>query len=267
MKAARAALVLIAFVAAAAFGEDRLVVIPTRPGVKLGYWMMERPGATATLVLLPGGEGGIGFRGGVPTSTNFLVRSRDLFAAKGFDVAIVGRPSDHDDMDEVFRAGLQHMEDLKDVVEKLRSQYGKPVWLVGTSRGTISAAAAGIALGDSIAGVVLTSSITLPGDPNAVQNLPLARIRVPVLVMHHQRDSCRATPPSEVPRIMAGLTGARAKKLVMVDGGSGAYGGVCQPMHWHGYIGMEQEAVDTIADFIRDRAPERPAARGPSPDS
>jgi pimeloyl-ACP methyl ester carboxylesterase len=267
VRGARAALVLVAFLAVSAFAEDRLVVIPTRPGVKVGYWMMERPGAVATLLLLPGGEGGIGFKGGTPTSTNFLVRSRDLFAGRGFNVAIVGKPTDHDDLDEVFRATPSHVEDLRRVIENLHTQYGKPVWLVGTSRGTISAAAAAIALGDAIGGVVLTSSITRPDDPAAVQNLPLAKIRVPVLVMHHKRDSCRATPPSEAPRIMERLTGAPAKKLVMVDGGGGPYGGACQPMHWHGFIGMEQEAVDTIADFIRDRQPERPGARGPSPDS
>jgi len=267
VRRARAVLVFAALLATAALADDGLVVIPTRPGVKVGYWMMERPGAVATLLLLPGGEGGIGMRGGRPASTNFLVRSRDLFAARGFNVAIVGKPTDHDDLDEVFRATPSHVEDIGRVVEKLHAQYGKPVWLVGTSRGTISAAAAAIGLGEAIAGVVLTSSITLPGDPNAVQNLALAKIRVPVLVMHHKRDSCRATPPAEAPLILEALTGSPAKKLVMVDGGGGPYGGACQPMHWHGYIGMEQEAVDTIADFIRDRRPERPVARGPSPGS
>ena len=58
---------------------DRLVNIDTRPGVRIGYWWMERPDATATLVLLPGGKGvAIGIVG--PTSDNFLVRNRERFA-------------------------------------------------------------------------------------------------------------------------------------------------------------------------------------------
>jgi len=259
MRAARTALACIALAAASASAADRLDVAHTRPGVKVGYWMMERPDAAATLVLLPGGEGGIGLKNGAPTSSNFLVRSRDLFAAKGFNVAIVGKPSDHGDLDEAFRAGADHVEDLKRIVADLRAKYGKPVWLVGTSRGTISAAAAAAALGDSIGGVVLTSSITLASDPYAVQNLPVGRIRVPVLVMHHKRDECRATPPEEAAKIVDALAAAPAKKLVMVDGGSWPHGPKCEPMHYHGYIGMEQEAVDTIADFIRDRHPEPPA--------
>jgi hypothetical protein len=36
------------------------VFADTRPGIRVGYWLMERPGATATVMLLPGGEGGIG---------------------------------------------------------------------------------------------------------------------------------------------------------------------------------------------------------------
>jgi len=118
----------------------------------------------------------------------------------------------------------------------------------------------------AIAGVVLTSSIIAPDVPEAVENLPLAKIRVPVLVVHHRKDACRDTPAAQAPRIVEALTQASVKKLLVVDGGSGARGGYCQPLHWHGFIGMEQETVDAIADFIRDRHPE-PAARGPSPDS
>ena len=266
MRRALPALAAACLAAGVACAGDGLVRIDTRPGVKVGYWMMERPKASAVLVLLPGGEGGIGLKDGALRSTNFLVRERDRFAAAGFDVAIVGKPSDRDDLDLAFRAGPEHVEDLRRVVEELRTRYRKPVWLVGTSRGTVSAAAAAIALGDAIAGVVLTSSITAPNVAQAVENLPLAKIRVPVLVVHHRKDACRDTPAREAARIVDGLTQAPAKKLLLMDGGSGARGGYCQPLHWHGFIGMEQETVDAIADFIRDRRPE-PAARGPSPDS
>jgi pimeloyl-ACP methyl ester carboxylesterase len=235
----------------AAWAGDHLVGVATRPGVKVAYWWMPRPGASAILVLLPGGAGGIGYKGGVPTSTNFLVRSRDRFAAAGFDVAIVGRPSDRADLDLAFRASEPHVEDLKRVVERVRAVGKKPVWLVGTSRGTVSAAAAAIALGHSIDGVVLTSSITDPMEPQAVQKLALDRIAVPVLVVHHKLDECPGTPPAEAGLILEGLTHAPDKKLLLVEGGGPAWGPRCEPMHWHGYIGIEQEVVDAIAAFVR----------------
>jgi pimeloyl-ACP methyl ester carboxylesterase len=245
---------LLASASAGAWAGDHLVGIGTRPGVKVGYWWMERPDASATLVLLPGGAGGIGLKGGVPTSTNFLVRSRDRFAAAGFDVAIVGRPSDRKDLDLAFRASAPHIEDLRRVVERVRAVGGKPVWLVGTSRGTVSAAAAAIALGRSIDGVVLTSSITDPFEPQAVQKLALDRIAVPVLVVHHKLDECPATPPAGADEIVAALVHAPVKKLLLVEGGGPAYGPRCEPMHWHGYRGMEREVVDAIAAFVRDPA-------------
>lgn len=239
-------------VAGAAQAADRLVNIDTRPGVQVGYWLMERDGATATVLLLPGGKGAIGMKNGVPTSDNFLVRSRDKFAAAGFNVAVLGRPSDREDLDLAYRTGADHMEDLRRVTERLKRDLGKPVWLVGTSRGTTSAAAGAVALGTGIDGLVLTSSITDARLPSAVQNLALNEVRVPVLVLHHRYDACRSTPPGLAPRIVEGLANAPAKRLAIVEGGSGAYGDPCEPMHWHGFIGMEQQAVDEIARFIRD---------------
>jgi len=119
----------------------------------------------------------------------------------------------------------------------------------------VSAAAAAIALGDHIAGVVLTSSITQAKGPYAVEDLDLKRIKVPVLVMHHKRDQCNATLPSDVGLIMNGLKNAPVKKLLMVDGGSGPRGDPCEPWHWHGYVGMEQEAVDDIVAFVKNPQP------------
>ncbi|HEX3060300.1 MAG TPA: hypothetical protein VHP62_13115, partial [Usitatibacter sp.] len=72
---------LIAFAAVSSAAEDRLVFADTRPGIRVGYWLMVRPGATATVMLLPGGEGSIGAaKGQEPRSKNFLVRTRDMFA-------------------------------------------------------------------------------------------------------------------------------------------------------------------------------------------
>ena len=243
----------LAFALAATLASaDSLVAMPTRPGVKVGWWMMERPGAAATLVLLPGGAGGIAFKDGEPRSTNFLVRTRDLFAAQGFNVAVLGKPSDHDDMDLAFRASAEAIEDLRVVATRLKREYKVPVWLVGTSRGTVSAAAAAAALDPSIvAGIVLTSSITYSKNYPAVPTLPLANVKVPVLVMHHKRDACKSCDPRDAPAIVERLVSSPRKELMIVDGGGGAHGDPCEPMHYHGYIGMEADAVQRIADWIR----------------
>ena len=249
----RLSIFLLAFAGLSA-AADRMVFVDTRPGVRVGYWLMERPNATATVMLLPGGEGSIGAaKGQEPRSKNFLVRTRDLFADAGFNVAVVGRPSDTQDMTLSFRAGADHIEDLRVIAERLRSQLGKPVWLVGTSRGSVSAAAAGAKLDPpAIAGLVLTSSVTFNRSGVATPNLPLMDVRVPVLVMHHKRDACKDCDPREAHLITDRLTGVPVKKLLLVDGGGDPSGPVCEPLHYHGFIGMEAEAVKLIADFVKD---------------
>jgi hypothetical protein len=248
---------LLALLSCCALAQDRLVFADTRPGVRVGYWLMVWPGATATVMLLPGGEGSIGsVKGAEPRSKNFLVRTRDMFAAAGFNVAVVGRPSDQEDLTLAFRAGKDHVEDLRVIAEKLRVELGKPVWLVGTSRGSVSAAAAGAVLDPpTIAGIVLTSSVTYAKSQPAVPMLPLMNVHVPTLVMHHRRDACRDCDPREAHLITERLTGAPVKKLLLVDGGGGESGNVCEPMHFHGFIGMEAEAVKKVVDWIRSPAP------------
>lgn len=252
-----AAVLLLAIHGAPVSAADQLVKVDTRPGVTVSVWFMPRPNATATVVLLPGGSGGIGMKHGVPMSENFLVRSRDLFAQQGLNVAVVGRPSDVKRLDYEFRIDPRHMEDLRRVVTYLKKMDAKlPVWLIGTSRGTISATAAAIDFGEhELAGIVLTSSVTSAKKTGAVPTQRLDRIRIPVLVMHHERDACKVCVPQEVPYILRGLVNAPVKKLIMVSGGANPSGNPCEALHWHGYIGMEREAVDTIADWIKNPKP------------
>ena len=251
-------LAILAITAQVALAEDRLISVDTRPGVRVSYWWMERPDAKAILVLLPGGEGGIGMRDGTPHSDNFLVRSRDYFADAGYNVAIVGKPTAHHDVDARFRAPDEHVADLRAVVQKL-SGFGKPVWLVGTSLGTISAAAAAIAQPPlPIAGIVLSSSVTGTSRYTgfSVPMLKLSEVRVPVLVMHHKNDSCDVCEPGQAHVIVEALVNAPVKKLLLVSGGSMfPTGPACQALHHHGYIGMEKEAAGDITAFISNPAP------------
>jgi len=83
----------------------------------------------------------------------------------------------------------------------------------------------------------------------------LAAITVPTLVLHHSKDACPICDPLGVPAILNGLTHAPVKKLLMVSGGQDPRGNVCEALHWHGYVGIEKEAVEQIADWIRVPAP------------
>src|SRR5579863_4127210 len=151
----------------------------------------------ASVILFSGGDGAINLspdrirRGG-----NFLVRSRELFAQQGLMVAVVDVPTDRSTLNE-FRTGKAHALDIKSVIAYLREQAHVPVWLVGTSYGTVSAVkvADWLADGGGPDGVVLTSTLFVPRRLGAsLFHADPARVRVPLLLLHHRSDRCPSTP-------------------------------------------------------------------------
>lgn len=232
---------------------DQVIRLETRPGAKVAVFYMKRDGATATAVLLPGGGGGFGkIEEGKPTGNNFLVRSRDFFADAGLNVAVMNRASDKSDLDYPDRVADEHMTDIKALVDYLKTDSGLPVWIVGTSRGTVSATAAAVKFGNSdLAGIVLTSSVVNYKKIGAVPAQDIGSIKIPVLVVHHEQDGCQHCRPHEVPAIVQGLRNAPLKKLVMVNGGANPSGDPCEALHYHGFVGMEKEAVTLITDWLK----------------
>ena len=236
--------------------QARVVDIATRPGVtqRFLYLAPEKPKAAA--VLFSGGQGDLQIMpdGSVTRQNgNFLVRSRGLFVEQGIAVAVVAPPSDRQNL-AGFRETREHVEDIGAVIDWLRRETHVPVWLVGTSRGTLSAAyiASQLPRSDGADGVVLTSTVLAQGNnmrEAAVPDLALERVNIPVLVVHHKQDGCRACPISEIPRLMDKLTAAPRKEFLAVEGGVNK-GDPCEAFAYHGYNGIEREVVAKIAGWM-----------------
>lgn len=226
--------------------------VPTRDGITDTVFWEAAASPKATLLLFPGGGGGFGkVEDGVAGSRNFLVRAAPLFVARGYSVAIFGRPSDRADLGYPDRVSGTHLADIAAVLAQVRQLSPLPVRLVGTSRGTVSATAAAIGLHDAaLAGLVLSSSVVNGRKAGAVPTQDLAANSLPVLLLHHEKDACNVCAPADVPLILKGLVHAPVKKLVWVRGGANPSGEACGALHWHGYIGMEAEAVGLIADWV-----------------
>ena len=121
--------------------------------------------------------------------------------------------------------------------------------------GTISAAAAAIELGDKVDGIVLSASMTAFKIPTSVPLLAIDKIRVPVLVISHEKDSCNVTRPDENRFIIDKLKQARVKKLILLNGGQDPTGNECEALHWHGFINFEAQASKAMTDWVLNPTP------------
>lgn len=247
---------------AARTAEATLVSMTTPRGAKQSFILIKPEKPVASVILLAGGHGGLGLTSATSMkwgAGNFLVRSRDKFAAEGLMVAVMDAPSDRaQGMNAVFRMGQAHGADIAAVAAHLKKLAALPVWLVGTSMGTFSAAGGAIHT-KSIDGLVLTSTITRakPGwdiensHRDGVASMALGSVTVPTLILSHRRDGCSLTPAIDAKKLVAGLKSAPKAQVVLLEGGDPPQSDPCEAKSAHGFLGIEAEAVGTIARYIK----------------
>jgi len=225
-----------------------LVDVPARP--------------RAAVILFAGDNGCLGLtENGEQTSLNgnFLARSRDLFVQEGLVAVLVDVPTDiNPQSSNSYRTSADQAQDAAMVMDFVRKQWHVPVVLVGTSRGTISAAntAARLERGNADA-LVLTSSVTQNNKKasGTVYNADLGRIAIPVLIFHNEQDACKVSPYSGVRGLQSALKNAPRKDIVSISHGDGI-ADACQGMSAHGYLGVEGQAVAAIAKWIFTNVPQ-----------
>ena len=234
----------------------RTVDIQTRPGVQQRFLYSTSDTARAVVVLFAGGHGGLqispagDMRWG---EGNFLVRTRGLFAEQGLAVIVIDAPSDRQGGGFLngFRQTEEHVRDVAAVIAWAKENARLPVWLVGTSRGTQSAAwiATRLTPDTGPAGVVLTSTILDDPRSRPVPAMDLGRLAIPVLVVHHEQDGCSHCLFRDVPRLMEKLPSRVRKELVSFTGGRNV-GDPCEARAFHGFNGLEADVVKRIGTWI-----------------
>jgi hypothetical protein len=245
---------LLFLAAAATASAQEIVTLQPRPGVSLPFFIAgmgeRKPQAVALLFIGGGGYIRLRMEDGQPRfgAQNFLPRSRLEFIRNGILPVIMDNPTDQQGasgMGDGFRQSEAHATDVRAVLAELRRRYpGLPLFVVGTSRSTLSAAHLGRVLGDEIAGTVLSASMFYLGRRAMLTNYDFTAIRIPLLFVHHREDACESTPYADAARL-----GARFP-LVSVSGGKPPESGPCDPLAAHGFFGKEAETVDAIAAWM-----------------
>ena len=283
-----------AVLALATFGSEAATTsivsgLATRAGVTVPLLVIDSTGDTpapgATLILFTGGNGQLhlldsngGWQGASDLSQvrlgptqNFLVRQRNNFAAQGFNIIMMDVPSDHSTgypltATSSFRKSANHQTDIAYVIDYARTTFGLPVWLVGTSRGSTSAAKGALMAvqqptRDGPDGFVLTSTVTDSSDADNVLDMPLKNISLIAMMVANEDDACPITPPIGVNRIARRLLSSPdfRGKFVTNDPGSPPSDTTaaeeCQGDGYHGFSNAEGKVVTPVSAWITGHLP------------
>ncbi len=228
----------------------------TLNGIRQRVLYAAPPHPLATIVMLPGGSGEVGLEpdGGIRHDDNFVVRTRAAWVAAGYAVLI---PDTFDQTDlRGLRSSPQYARIVDALVELARARSPAPVFLLGTSQGSIAAMnGAAHARPGALAGVVLTESVSrLGGSGETVFSAEPQDVRVPVLIVANRDDRCDVAPAEDAARIAASLTRADDVRVLAVAGGLYRSDRPCGSLTPHGYEGIERPVIDAICRWMRTKA-------------
>ncbi len=245
--------------AAARAADAEAVTIDTTFIVKTPPVRLDNPTheARASVILMTGGDGllGLDATGNVINSTgNFLIRSADLFLRHDLNVMMADTAPAHPaGLTDANRLSATHAAELQGFINAALNRWGKPVWVVGTSNGSVSTVtAAGFQPALSgLSGVILTSPVTeLQSAIQPTFNLYASRITVPALVAWHKDDHCTISPPAGSAALFALIPSGHKESRTFAHGHSVATD-PCGAFSEHGYAGIEEQVVKQLAEFIR----------------
>jgi hypothetical protein len=223
------------------------------PPVRL---VISPPPARASVVLMTGGNGllSLDSTGTIIDSTgNFLIRSANLFLHHGLNVMMADAlPAHPAGLDNTTRLSSAHAAELQGFINAALTRWNKPVWVIGTSNGSVSTVTAGgfqPAL-SGLAGVVMTSPVTvLPAASQPTFNLYASRITLPALVVWEANDHCTFSTPAGSATLFS-LISSNHKARRSFEFAHSVATDPCGAFSEHGYAGIEEEVVREIAAFI-----------------
>jgi len=245
---------------AAPAGADTIVEVQAREGATLKFAYTKHDLPIAHIVFFPGGRGDMGMFKPLFGDVDFgrykkdlSINTRQMLRDHGFSVAIVDTPSDRGPRMGGFRESEAYGQDIAAVIAHMKQDADVPVWLYGHSRGTVAAAAQTINLGPELVdGAILSASIAA-GKPvdTYVPDMPLDRIKVPVLVMSAANDACNEWTPKAAAKIIAEKLVNSPRVSLIYPEGAKDFGDRCKAESAHSYYGIQDKVTGLVSEFIK----------------
>jgi hypothetical protein len=210
-----------------------------------------KDGMRGIIVMFPGGTGDVGIErdGAIEHNDNFVVRTRELWAQHGYGVVIVDAIG-HQSM-RGQRSTPEYAAVTREILAFAHSVSNVPVWVMGTSQGSIAAMnAASHSEHRELAGVILTESVSVLGkSQETVFDAHPQDVLAPALIVANRDDRCWVAPPSKANEIAHAMRNARSTVL-FVEGGTARSSNECSSLSPHGYWGIDDKVVGDIENWM-----------------
>ncbi len=214
---------------------------------------IENGSAKANIIAIIGGKG---VNNSAGRSRNYLATQKETFANQGLNFYLLPNQSEQEKASYRLRDSQKRADRIKALVEAIKDRNGKPVFLVGFSRGSVDAGRFAKTYPEDINGIVLASGIytnsSKKAQDYAMESVIGTRISTSVLIVHHREDTCRVTPFGYAERFYERLT-APVKGLLDYSGG-GSSGRECGPLNHHGFEDLESRVATDISKWILEIA-------------
>ena len=236
-----------------AIAAEKVVDLPVRGSTQ--RVLVDVPAnPVGSVVLLAGGPGVLNIDESGKINRLFgnqLVRTRAFYVRAGFATAVPDIASDLKDTQNYRGNGATHGRDIAAVIAHMRAIKG-PVALVATSRGALSAATVMLRQSDTLPDALVITSGVLRGPNSSAEAIGNpANIKVPVLLIAHQDDTCRVTLPADMAVYAARLTGSRKVDTITLSGGTRSQDDPCEAYGPHGFAGIDQLVVETVTNWLK----------------
>jgi pimeloyl-ACP methyl ester carboxylesterase len=227
------------------FGQENPSTIPTV------YYT--NAGSKALVIFLPGGSGSFGVTKKPDPKPNWLLAALHKSIDPPLDLVFMdSHYSLQADFGDSYsrwsaRREMQHLEQIRTVVNFYQKKTGKPIFLLGHSNGSLSIAEF---LNQSPDNQKLVAGVVFSGSRN--ETLVRQNLSLPVLILHHKSDPNRWTTPSSADQLFASIKQNNSANtwLSWVEGGKDVPWG--DPAHSgrHMYNEALDEAARLIENFI-----------------
>jgi|APGre2960657444_1045066.scaffolds.fasta_scaffold66208_2 hypothetical protein len=249
-------LLLCIFISTARAKTPIFYEVPTdRVGVTMNIFVMDSGVPKQKILIVvpgsPGSDGRVMLKNttAFDRAVQYFGPYKEMFASSGIALVAMGCPTDQwlnaENCGDDYRSSQQYIEDVNKVISFLKLKHSfKDLYLFGHSSGGISSRWLSLRIPEQFKGVINSSVMnrSFGGLAKSMTNFDMRAIKIPVLNIAHEHDTCGSTPYDLVKNYSN-------KNLITVTGGEGS-GEVCGRSHRHSFAGRQKAVSYAIIRWI-----------------